>query len=336
MSHNVSLPEIKHAKLFAYQLPFKTPIAFKQYQLQHREGLILQLTDKNNINNFVEIAPLPGFSSETFAQVKQELLQILPLKITNLSTYKSRYPSVQFALDSLSYDRKNINQTGLFNTDNIALLQGNSESIIEQYQQLASPGIVKLKVARELVEIDITNFQKLCQLNPHLKIRCDANQIWNKHQAEQFFSAINIEQLDYIEEPTSNHLTNLSLAQKYQFKLGLDETLQQADFNYQHHETIKAFVIKPTIIGNKQKIDQLVSVAQQKSIQVSISSSFESIVGLIQLKALAASYLLDKSNQHLAINLGIDTLKYFKSSLLIEARLIEKDCQKLELLWTKN
>ena len=36
----------------------------------------LQIIDKNGVNRFAEIAPLPGFSKETFAQVKQEMIQM--------------------------------------------------------------------------------------------------------------------------------------------------------------------------------------------------------------------------------------------------------------------
>jgi len=334
MNNQKELPTIIKATLFAYQLPFSKPIQFKQQLLTHREGLILRLTDNNAVNQFIEVAPLPGFSHETLVQVKTELMRFSTRSISHLLTHKSCHPSIQFALGSLRYKRLQATSKQLLTMDNIALLQGNREQIIELYLRLNRPNKIKLKVAREPVEVDIANFQQLCQLNPQLKIRCDANQAWSEQQAAQFFNSINIQQLDYIEEPTADHQVNLQLAERYELPIALDETLQQPDFIYQHHQAIKAFVIKPTIVGNKKKIDRLVSIANQQSIQVSFSSSFESAIGLQMLQDLANHYL--QCYPQLTLSLGIDTLKYFSGELLIKEGNIEQDGRELEVLWTLN
>lgn len=340
MSARALLFEFIEAKLFAYKLPFKVAMQFKQYQLFHREGLILQLTDKNGDHHFTEIAPLPGFSHETLAQVKVQIIELLAStssrKAFDFTAYVGDYPSIQFALDSLLFSVNNTiqRQNTEIRIDNVALLQGNLALITAQYQQLGKPNLIKLKVARESVDIDINNFQQLCLLNSKLKIRCDANQAWSKQQAAQFFSAINVEQLDYIEEPTSDHQSNLQLADKFLINLALDETLQHPDFDYQHHQSISAFIIKPSLIGSKTKIDKLLSTAKKLGIKVNFSSSFESIIGLQQLKKLAASYLSEAPEQNLVLSLGIDTLKYFNDTLLQDENKIEQECQQLELLWT--
>jgi len=328
--------QFTRAKLFAYKLPFKVKMQFKQHQLHCREGLILQLTDNSGALHFSEIAPLSGFSVETLTEVKQEVIQLLSGGLENLITHAHHLNSLQFALDSLFLSNKIAANDPLISIDTIPLLQGNCEKIFSQYKKLGNANLIKLKVARAPVKTDIENFQTLCRLNPELKIRCDANQAWNKQQASQFFSAINTQQLDYIEEPTDNHQVNLALAEQYSIQLGLDETLQKANFSFQPHECISAFIIKPTIIGSKEKIDRLVSSATKFDIKVSFSSSFESIVGLQQLKRLASSYCLNQSTRGLLISLGIDTLKYFDSSLLQDMNNIEKDSQQLELLWTSS
>jgi len=332
MANKKELSTITQATLFAYQLPFKKALKFKQYTLHSREGLILSVTDDNSVNRCVEITPLPGFSHETLVEVKAELMAFSTLSISHLLAHKSCYPSVQFALDSLRYNRQQINANQLVTMDNVALLQGNKEQIVAQYLRLNRPQKIKLKVARESVAVDIENFQHLCQLNPQVKIRCDANQAWTEQQAAQFFQAINSQQIDYIEEPTADHQINLQLAERYNIHIALDETLQQPDFIYHHHQAISAFVIKPTIVGSKEKIDQLVSIASKKSIQVSFSSSFESIVGLQILQQLASHYL--QHYPQLTLSLGIDTLKYFSGELLIKEDNIEQDCRELETLWT--
>ncbi|PKF61500.1 o-succinylbenzoate synthase [Psychromonas sp. psych-6C06] len=328
--------EITSATLFTYQLPFKTAMQFKAQRLLQRKGLILQLNDGQGRTYFTEIAPLPGFSTETLEQVTQDIIQQISTSLASLSDYKSPYPSVQFALSGLFNNPISINHQQSIEMDNIALLQGDTEQVLAQFEALHRPAVIKLKVARESITTDIANFQLLCQLSPDLKIRCDANQAWNKKQASDFFDAINTPQLDYIEEPTSNHAINIQLAEENKIFLGLDETLQAPDFYYEHHEAIRAFVIKPTIIGNRNKIDQLVSVAHQQGILLSISSSFESALGLQQLRKMANHYLAQPEYQGVQISLGIDTLKYFDSPLLYNAKNIERDCRALAILWTNQ
>jgi len=330
MSNRHNAIVITEATLFAYQLPFNRAIQCKQHSLSYREGLILCLTDNSGLKHYSEIAPLPGFSHETLAEVTKEITDLLSTSLPNLLNHKCSLASIQFALDSLSYPptKQHIKM------DKIPLLQGDKKQVIEQYRMFNSPNTIKLKVARGSVANDISTFQALCAANPALKIRCDANQAWNEQQAKQFFSLINVQQLDYIEEPTSDHHLNLLLAETYQLPIALDETLQQPDFSYQHHACIKAFIIKPTIIGSKEKIHQLVSIASKKGIVISFSSSFESIIGLQQLMRLANFHA--QHNPQLTISLGIDTLKYFNSNLLIKNSNIDIDCRSLEILWTSS
>lgn len=333
--HRTEKFNVSSAKLLAYQLPFKTPMRFKAYTLTYREGLVLQLTDQHGYLHHADIAPLPGFSNESLAEVTTEMIDLLKADINFLYQHQSLNNSVQFALNSIfSHAPESVQSQPTNNVDNIPLLQGESVAIITKYQSLGYPETVKLKVAKQSIEADIVNFQQLIELNPNIRIRCDANQAWSKQQAMHFFSSVDVQHIDYIEEPSNDHQTNLWLANHYQFKLGLDETLQQTGFCYRHHHCIKALIIKPSLMGSTSKIDQLVSIAQQYSLQVSFSSSFESIIGLLQIKQLSRRYLNNIANDSLF--LGIDTLKYFDGSQLLSEVDIQKDCQQLECLWQSN
>ena len=336
MSDKSPQRHITQATLFAYKIPFKSAMQFNHKQLLCREGLILQLNTGKGNKHFAEIAPLPGFSKESFADVKAELNKGLSVLLNSFSKAHSNYKSVQFALDSLLLkQRQNITEKNV-RIDNIPLLQGDKNDIKQQYQNIGKPNLIKLKVARHSVESDIAVFNMLCQINPLLKIRCDANQAWSQQQATQFFSAVKKQQLDYIEEPTNSHQENLTLAEQHHIALGLDETLQQSDFSYQHHQSIKAFIIKPSLVGSRKKIDHLVSLAHENNIKISFSSSFETIIGLQAIQNLALYYSTQTAHQALDISLGVDTLKYFKSQLLIDTQKIEQDCQQLEVIWTSQ
>lgn len=65
----------KKIALFSYQSPFKVPLIFNGYLLKQREGLIIRLDQQGQLF-YAEIAPLPGFSKETLAQAKQQILDL--------------------------------------------------------------------------------------------------------------------------------------------------------------------------------------------------------------------------------------------------------------------
>lgn len=319
----------KQARLFYYQLPFLRPICFNGQILDSREGLILQLRDKYGYAHLAEIAPLPGFSNETLQQAKKQIISLLNDNLYYYKQKKQLYPSVQFAIECAL---QNIPLTEKANKlDTIPLLQGDNDSVLKQYLALNSPSLIKLKVARQSVENDVLLFKQLSKLNASLTIRCDANQAWSTSQANDFFSHIDSRKLAYIEEPTSSYRDNLQLAEKYQIGLALDETLQDVNFNYQHSNFVKAFILKPTLIGSLPRLQSFIDIARQQQMQVHISSSFESVIGLQQLTYLANIY-----QDNCRISLGTDTLKYFQPGLLTDLRQIKQDLQKLECIWSSN
>ncbi|HEY5715259.1 MAG TPA: o-succinylbenzoate synthase [Psychromonas sp.] len=327
-------PIFQQAKIFSYLLSLHKPMLFKGIELSAREGLILQLENVNGQFHYAEIAPLPGFSKETliqaFAQIKEVLINYLLNKNANKNIKDlNLYPSVHFAVDCIL---NNIPiSTGLNKPANIPLLQGDNQSVLEQYRQLNNPQRIKVKVARQKVTDDILLFNALSAINKNLLIRCDANQGWRFSQASLFFANINNQLIDFIEEPTASATDNIKLAKHYAIHLALDETLQQSHFQYQHESCFKALILKPTLIGSFERLDYFIEIAKKQHLQVSISSSFESPLGLTQLAFLASQW-----SKEVAISYGLDTLKFFKSGTVDMKRPLDQQVNELECLWTSN
>ncbi|ABM02058.1 O-succinylbenzoate synthase [Psychromonas ingrahamii 37] len=337
MQQGINKPIFQQAKLFRYQLPFKIPIVFKGIKLTAREGVILQVQNDKGEFNFAEIAPLPGFSKETLQQATAQIIALLNTPPLNSQSDILLYPSVAFALDCILH---NIPISELFKTaESIPLLQGDNHSVLKQYLQLNKPNSVKLKIGRQSVAKDITLFSALSALNNNLLIRCDANQSWTFAQADLFFANINTQLIDYIEEPTASLSDNINLAERYEVQLALDETLQQKQFQYQHHRCFKALILKPTLIGSFERLNYFIKTAKKFHLSVSISSSFESPLGLSQLAFLASQW-----SKEVDISCGLDTLKFFESAILnknSDKKLdnktpINQQVKHLECLWTSN
>ena len=64
--------------------------------------------------------------------------------------------------------------------------------------------------------------------------------------------------------------------------------MREADFRFVAEPGVRAVVIKPTLTGSLQKVQQQVAAAHALGLSVVISSSIESSLGLTQLARVAA------------------------------------------------
>ena len=62
--------------LFEYELPLTQPIVTKDETLSSRRGFLVKLSTDSGVIGWGEIAPLPGFSRESLASVKQQTLKL--------------------------------------------------------------------------------------------------------------------------------------------------------------------------------------------------------------------------------------------------------------------
>ncbi len=78
------------------------------------------------------------------------------------------------------------------------------------------------------------------------------------------------------------------LAAETGIAIAWDESLREADFRFVAEPGVRAVVIKPTLTGSLQKVQQQVAAAHALGLSVVISSSIESSLGLTQLARIAA------------------------------------------------
>ena len=79
------------------------------------------------------------------------------------------------------------------------------------------------------------------------------------------------------------------------------------------HKSIKAIILKPTLIGYPARFNMLMTHAQSENLQVSISSSFESPIAINQLHHLAQQW---KKMYQVEVSLGLDTLHVYADAVL--------------------
>jgi O-succinylbenzoate synthase len=227
-------------KLFCYTLNMKDG--------KERKGLILQLG-----NGFGEIAPLPGFSSESLEEAQREAegwLQTgksptLPSVRFGIACAHKPLQSIHIPLSSLGY-------------------------------KLHFP-TVKLKLGHLSVD-EAISYVKEHYRKCHLRLDC--NRAWSLDQALEFASHFKPTDFAYLEEPVQTFQELVTFSRLTGFPIALDESIHE---NWNEIPSLKAIVVKPTIVGFIPHVPP--------SLDLVLSSAYESGLGLLHIAHLAQTPL---------------------------------------------
>ena len=270
--------------LYRYSLPFRQPLMFKGQRLVSREGLLVTINGQ-----WGEIAPLPGFSTETLAEAEAESLACLAA-LNRGEKVSPTLPSVQFGFDCAQRAWPLNLHASL---PPYPLLQGEPAALIQSLSATdwqASPlSRLKLKVARYGMKEELALIEQLATRLPTTKLILDANGGWTREEAQRFCERLPLAQIDYLEEPCAAFADTIAVAEATGVSIALDETLTCGEEWYCHPQ-LKTLVIKPTLIGSLSACEALVQRAQADNLRVVISSSFESDLGLGMLSRLASEW----------------------------------------------
>lgn len=297
---------IKNVHIYRYEIPIETALKVKQ-------GLILSIqTDQGN-TSFGEIAPLIGFSNESLSLAFDQMRSLLPIlknkdihkALSWLFEQKNLMPSVSAALFGALYGNCQSDETMTFDVS--GLLYGSYENILRDI-----PYILKQSFSHVKVKLGNLTPLQACEILYALKGRCslrvDLNRSWPLDVVERFFTSFPLDFFDYIEEPflTYSHATSLS------HPIAFDETARENEIDFlKNYFQLKAIVLKPMLLGASQKTSQLFDLCKAKPLTLSLSSSFETGVGLYQI-ALFAKYYECKNP------LGVDTYRFIPQDVLIK------------------
>ena len=313
-----------------YTLPLTRPLTTDTSQTT-RQGLVLTLESDTALKGYGEISPLQGLHKENLSEATKQLWKC-----------RSHFPGISITDDMLSFNgglskglpinlypsvRCGIEMAILdlvVQTEGLpfplpealpvnALLVPNDKSIGKEVDQLLSQGFscLKMKVARGPLEKDIEAVNTvLSQIQGTASLRLDANRGWILQQAQQFCNAIDLQSIEYIEEPTQNPADHARLNPSGDVPIALDETLAETDCEQLDKKYYRAVVLKPSVLGGFEKTAQIVRWAQQHHLTPVISSAFQTSLATRMYLIFAALNGITQTP------LGLDTLKWFQEDLL--------------------
>jgi len=270
-----------------------------------RKGILLHLTDDQGNTATTEISPLPSYSVETLEQASLQLKQLERKLLTTWWTkgalhYLSTlglYPSVYSAVETALLDLLDpINQPSP--CKRYALLFGSPAEILDRADEVAKEGFLDVKVKLGHFSIE-TAHSIISKLTGRFHLRLDLNRKWDLEDTMRFCSNYPPDFFEYIEEPTAIAADLLH----FTYPFAMDESLRElTDLTpYLQSKHLKAFILKPTMTYP-------ITPYLNLGVDVVLTSSFESPIGIGQIERMIHRYGLSKSMH------GLDSLRYFDNS----------------------
>lgn len=294
-------------QLFEYELPFRSAFTTGSSEYKTRKGVLIHYRE-NNIDFISEASPLPGFSRESFEDVRQSLLdqkswiegvleaELTIQKIRDLKNLRElNLPSIQFGLSFLSLSilakrrRKTIYH--LFDKEPPQRILINDvighTSIPEMKKQIQSSIKKGFKVLKIKAPYPLNGLPSLLDSihkdHPEVLFRLDANQSWPQSELNSIFNQLEHLPIEYIEEPCKI----ISLAEFREIQATSNLPIALDESMYTLHRLKKALklypdivlIIKPMLLGNILEIHETISQFRSSFKQIVVTTMLESKIG---------------------------------------------------------
>jgi len=260
-------------KWVPYRLKLRQPVQMPSVgRITHREGVLLQDPVSGG---WGDAAPLPGVSTEGAADVLRDLQEG--------RWEESLLPSLRFAVECArtpwptNAGAARLNALWLADQE---LLDG----LLHRIRSWEQP-TVKLKPGPDP---DPDLWCRFLSERPDAVLRIDPNRSWTVEDLRRYTARLPPEQLEYVEEPLSSPAAYRELSGRDDPPVALDESLREPEGGLALEcSNIRAFVLKPTLMGNEADRASWIRQSEERGIRVVWSSSVESGVGLWHLARLA-------------------------------------------------
>lgn len=329
---------LKKIKYAPFKTGFKKPFSSAGIIIKERKGFYLIVEDKDGNQFTGEVSPLPGLSSETIEEAERDIRFIIDsfqerqidddfYKQIDSIYDKPVVPSVRFGFEQallnylFSVQRETIQSVFLRKSNylvpvNALVDLGDYEKVIRQSEELLKSGYktIKIKVGRPDFSDDlriIEFIRKEVPGNPVLRL--DANGSWDPDTAYENLKKLSDYNIQYVEDPCSHFECMLKVSKAVNVPVAPDSPIKTFDElrNVLELGHFNFVVVKPMITGSIFKLIDEIKFAEEKNINVIISSSFETTIGRSMLIFLSS--IVHHSHAH-----GLSTSDFIEKSILPE------------------
>lgn len=325
-------------QLFEYELPLHSVFRTGSSEVKNRKGVLIHYRE-NNIDFVSEASPLSGYSQESFAEVRQSLLdqkkwvenflggQLSMQTIRDLAnTRKLAEPSIQFGLSFLSLSilakRRGKTIYDLFDKEppqqisiNDVIGHASIRDLKNQIESSINKGfkVIKIKAPYPLEGLP-SLLSSIQDQHPGVQFRLDANQSWPRSELISIFNQLVYLPIQYIEEPCKN--INISELREIQvtsdLPIALDESISTISLLKKALTLYPdvVLIVKPMLLGNILEIHETISQFRSNFKQIVVTTTLESRIGR-SMVASSAFLIGDQQMSH-----GLHTGHLFADDLL--------------------
>ncbi len=328
---------------YKFEVPLAHPFFVRSEEIDRRQGLIVHVISERGDMGFGEISPLPGVSTEPFKKAEHQLQFLLkelrgarvPLELPLLLEWFSKRllesfvcPSVKFGFESAivnvaakvngKVSCEFLRPGSLRDVQSAGLLQGSLADVVRQARFLHSKGYrtFKLKVGSRNIPLDAQKVEQVRRIiAPDAKLRLDANRGWRLDEARIFVEHIGKDRIEYFEEPLLDPVQLETFVRTTDMPVALDETMQDVPLEDMAGRLgVTHIVARPMQSGGMAGYLDLLERAGHLGLQVVLTSSFESGIGMTVLANLATL-------THTVSNLG--TANWFDQDVLLRPVVVD-------------
>ena len=242
-----------------------------RFALPKRDGLILRYGLAAPYL-WSEASPLPGFSSESLADILTAPLSSIPASL----------PSLRFALDGLRFQQAPPPERFAEVPVNALIPSGDIPSMRAAAEAAVAAGFrtLKIKIGRD-IDAEIEFLSTLASLHPHLRLRLDANARLSLAQATELLPRVASLNPEYLEQPVASTEDLMSLARISPIPIAADESVRTPDDAKRLLDdgAVRVLILKPMMIGYWSDVIRIMESSYNKNVVSVITTSLESGIG---------------------------------------------------------
>lgn len=268
---------------YRYRLAFRSPLRLADKTFTHREGMLLRYGYGDAPPVWAEASPLPGFSTETLADV-------LSARMTDIPDH---LPSLRFAIDSLR-------QGGALPLGDLprvplnALVGSRSaEEMMREAEAAVAAGFktLKVKMGRSFTD-EFAFLEAFVDRHPGIRLRLDANASLTYAEAADWLPRLAGFKPEYLEQPVAGTEDLMALARISPVPVAADESVRSyADAKRLLKDgSVRVLILKPMLIGWWADSLAILDDAYRQDVACVVTTSLESAVGRRITAAFTARY----------------------------------------------
>ena len=272
-----------HGEFVPYAIAFRAPVATGAGPWTVRRGAWLRLADEAGLEGLGEAAPLEPLGSDEEAALAVECepwrAGALDLARLDLEGQRDGRP---LAAAWGGTPRASVACNALVTATGVEATAAEAAAFAAQ-----GYGTVKLKVGANAPEVDIARVAEVRRrTGPAMRIRVDANGAWDEGTAMRVLRAIAPHDIEYAEDPVEGDGAALRAAG---VPIALDARTREAGWAAVKSRAVHALVLKPMALGGPTATRELAVAAIEAGLVVTITSCFDTPVGIAGALHLAAS-----------------------------------------------